>query len=97
MVKRLGDGFRFVATEPVPRERLEMGYQNLEDAPYAVNAYRDDESYAEAMRLGEESDVVIIGSAPEDFIVKRLAQNKLTFRYSERLFKKFRWHFHPNA
>lgn len=97
MVRQLGDGFRFVATEPVPQERLEMGYRNYEDAPYAVNAYRDEESYAEAMRLGEESDVVIIGSAPDDFIVKRLSENKLTFRYCERLFKKFRWHFHPNA
>lgn len=97
MRRRIGDGFRFVATEPIPKERLEMGYQNLEDAPYAVNAYKDDKSYEEAMRLGRESDVVIIGSAPDDFITERLENNKLTFRYSERFFKKFRWRFHPNA
>lgn len=97
MVKSLGDGFHFVATEPIPEERLAMGYRNLEDAPYAVNAYRDDMSYQEALRLGEESDVVIIGSAPEEFVEKRIAQNKLTFRYSERFFKKFRWRFDPRA
>lgn len=97
MVRRIGDGFRFVATEPIPEERLEMGYENLEDAPYAVNAYRDEASYQEAMRLGYESDVVIIGSAPDAFIEKRLAENKLTFRYSERFFKKFRWRFDPRV
>ena len=97
MVKRIGDGYRFVATEPVPQDRLEMGYMNLEDAPYAVNAYKDESSYNEAMRLGYESDVVIIGSAPDDFIEKRLADNKLTFRYSERYFKKLRWRVHPLA
>ena len=97
MVRHIGDGFRFVATEPIPEERLEMGYENLEDAPYAVNAYRDEASYQEAMRLGYESDVVIIGSAPDVFIEKRLAENKLTFRYSERFFKKFRWRFDPRV
>lgn len=97
MIKRIGDGFRFVATEPIPKERLDMGYKNLENAPYAVNSYNDDSSYAEAMRLGYESDVVIIGSAPDDFIEKRLADNKLTFRYCERYFKKFRWRLDPRA
>ena len=97
MVKRLGDGFRFVATEPIPQERLDMGYRNLEDTPYAVNAYKDEASYREAMRLGFESDVVIIGSAKDVYIEKRLAADKLTFRYSERLFKKFRWRFDPRA
>lgn len=97
MIRHIGDGFRFVATKPIPEERLEMGYENLEDAPYAVNAYRDEASYQEAMRLGYESDVVIIGSAPDAFIEKRLAENKLTFRYSERFFKKFRWRFDPRV
>lgn len=97
MIRRIGDGFRFVATEPIPQERLEQGYCNLEDAPYAVNAYRDEASYQEAMRLGAESDVVIIGSAPDTFIEQRMKDNKLTFRYSERMFKKFRWRFDPRA
>lgn len=97
MVRRIGDGFRFVATEPLPEERLNMGYENMEDAPYAVNAHLDEESYAEAMRLGYESDVVIIGSAPDEFIEKRLAENKLTFRYCERFFKKTRWRFDPRV
>lgn len=91
MVKRIGDGFRFVATEPIPQDRLDMGYNNLENEPYAINAYMDESSYQEAMSLGYESDVVIIGSAPDVFIEKRLMENKLTFRYYERFFKEGRW------
>lgn len=97
MVKRIGDGFRFVAVQPIPSDRLEMGYKNLENAPYAVNAYKDEASRDEALRLGYESDVVIIGSAPDEYIEKRLAENKMTFRYSERFFKKFRWRFDPRT
>lgn len=91
MIQRIGDGFHFVATEPVPQDRLDMGYMNLEDVPYAVNAHKDDASYQEALRLGYESDVVIIGSAPDVFIEKRLGENKFTFRYYERFFKEGRW------
>ncbi|MBO4897362.1 MAG: glycosyltransferase [Clostridia bacterium] len=91
MVKLLGDNFRFVATEPVPEERLGMGYHDYTDVPYAVNAYENKEKYEKAMKLGVESDVVIIGSAPDVFIEKRLYENKLTFRYRERYFKDGRW------
>lgn len=97
MVKKLGDGFRFVATETIPQERINMGYRNLENAPYAINSYMNEESYNEAMRLGYESDVVIIGSAGDEFIEKRLLENKLTFRYNERFFKKFLSRFDPRV
>ena len=89
MVKLIGDGFRFVATEKIPQDRLDMGYKDLSHSvDYAVNSYED---YDEALRLGRESDVVIIGSAPDEFIVDRLKENRLTFRYCERYFKKGRW------
>ena len=97
MRERLGEGFHFVATERVSEMRLKLGYKNLEDVEYVVRAYECDESYHEAMRLGYESDVVIIGDASDKFIERRLAENKLTFRYRERYFKKNRWRFHPEA
>ena len=90
MIKRIGDGFRFVATEPTPDDRLSMGYHDYKDIPYVVYSYKSEKQYNEALRLGRESDVVIIGSAPDEFIEERLKQNKLTFRYSERYFKQGR-------
>ena len=90
MVKRLGDGFKFVATEPIPQERLDMGYGDLSRTSYCVNAYENEEEYQKAIKLGDESDVVIIGSAPDEFIEKRLKENRLTIRYCERFFKQGR-------
>ena len=93
MVEKLGNNFKFVATEKIPQERLDMGYKDLSrSVTYAINSYENEESYKKALELGAGSDVVIIGSAPDKFIEERLTQNKLTFRYYERYFKEGRWH-----
>lgn len=92
MVKLLGENFKYVATEKIPQERLNMGYSDLsKSADYALNSYESYDNYKKALQLGRDSDVVIIGDAPDEFIEDRLKQNKLTFRYSERYFKEGRW------
>lgn len=92
MYKKTNGEFRFVATETIWQERLDMGFKDQSDVfPYVVKSFESDAGYVEAMRLGYESDVVIIGSAPDEFIKKRLADNRLTFRYYERFFKEGRW------
>ena len=92
MYKKTNGEFRFVATEPIWQERLDMGFKDQsDDYPYVIKSFESDGDYDEAIRLGYESDVVIIGSAPDVFIEKRLADNKLTFRYYERFFKEGRW------
>ncbi len=90
MVALLGDNFHFVATEEMPEERVQMGYLDYRREPYAVNAYESAQQYEKAMELGRNSDVVMIGSAPDVFIQDRLTENKLTFRYYERFFKQGR-------
>lgn len=98
MIDRIGNGFHFVATEPTDTERLDMGYRDYADVPYVIYSYKDEKQYKEALLLGAESDVVIIGDAPDEFIEERLERNKLTFRYSERFFKEGRWHiFDPRV
>lgn len=81
--------FKFVATEPVPEERLKLGYHNMNDQyTFVLNAYNSSEDFNKAIILGNNSDVVIFGSAPYLFVKKRIKENKLTFIYSERIFKK---------
>lgn len=88
----LGGGFRFIATERMDTERIALGYRDVSsEYPYAVNVYESDQAYNTALRLGLDSDVVMIGSAPDIFITERLQQEKLTFRYSERFFKRGVW------
>lgn len=86
---RLTDGnFTFVATTPVPRARLDFGYADMNrDHPFVLCAYGGPAQRQKAMTLTEEADVVIHGSAPWAYLEGRLAQKKLTFLYSERLYK----------
>jgi glycosyltransferase involved in cell wall biosynthesis len=87
LYKHLGKDYAFIATTEVPQFRIALGYPDYSERPYLLKAYLD-ENKAEAQRLADEADVVIIGAAPDSYIKKRLAHNKLTFRYSERWFKK---------
>lgn len=83
----LGDGFTFVETMPMENFRAQMGWGEAE-RPYLLKTYTSDENKEKALRLGLESDLVIMGTAPEEFIEKRLDNNKITFRYSERPLKE---------
>jgi len=97
--KVLGDNFKFVAVEQVPQERISLGYMtDFSLYPYLIESYLSKDEYSRAIELGLSSDAVIIGSSHEVFIKERISLNKLTFRYSERLFKKgIRYLFHPKA
>lgn len=89
-MNKLTEGaFTFVATTPISQERLQMGFSEMNDAySFVLPAYESEENERKAQRLAVESDVVIIGSAPEEYLKLRMKQNKLTFMYSERLYKK---------
>ena len=87
--------YYFIATERTEKNRLSMGYKDMNKLyPWVVESYKSEEEKMRAIRLAEEADVVITGSAPDYLIKSRLKKNKLTFRYSERLYKKgtiYRW------
>lgn len=83
------ENFMFVATEAIPQERLDMGYTDMDQTyPAVLRAYDGDEYVAKAIALALKNDVIITGSAPEMYTKMRIKEGKLTFRYSERLFKK---------
>lgn len=86
MKKRIGEDFKFVATEVISKERLNLGYDNMNDTyDFVVKSYENEE---QAYNLVMDSDVVIFGNAPRKFIKQRIKNNKLTFIYSERIFKE---------
>lgn len=93
MYQRLGDGFHFIATAEILPERLALGYPDLNNAyPFVVRTYEGQEQTDRAMALALDADVAVIGSAPKSFVKGRLKEKKLTFAYSERLYKKgFPW------
>lgn len=86
----LGDGFTFVETEQIEEFRSKMGWGQEAVPAYVLKSHLSEENLKKAYELGEKSDVVIMGTAPESMIEKRLEENKLTFRYSERPLKEGR-------
>lgn len=80
MYKKIGDGFRFIATSEVSEWRKKLGYQEM-TAEYVVKYDKQLDNYI------TDCDVVIIGSAPYELIKERLTKGNLTFVYSERLYK----------
>lgn len=92
MYRKLGNNFKFVAHMPVLSSRLKLGYEDMNNKyPFVIRAYESDLNKAIAMKLCIDSDVIITGSAPEIYTKTRLKENKLVFRYSERVYKKGIW------
>ncbi len=89
--EKLGEDFTFVETEPMEEFRSQMGWGKEKIPEYVLKSHLGEEEKKKAYDLALESDVVIIGTAPEDLIEKRMEEDKLTFRYSERPLKEGRW------
>lgn len=87
MRSALGSDYHFIETEAISQERLALGWKQ-EKADYIIQAYENSEKEAYAKAVALNADVVIIGSAPDEYIVPRLKENKLTFKYAERFYKQ---------
>lgn len=85
--------FTFVQTEDMSEERKKLGWAiDLSDFPYIISASGNDYGRSKAVELCSTADVLILGSAPYEFVAQRVRDNKLTFYYAERLFRQGLWH-----
>ena len=84
----LGDDFCFISTMPMEQERINLGWQSNASYLFELKSYLTDSARKRAYEIANTYDVVIIGSASDSFIVKRLKNHKLTLKYSERFYKK---------
>lgn len=85
--------YKFIATSEISEARKKLGYQDFSDKPYLVKLTESADSQSEIKKIINTADVVIVGSSPEELIQERILSNKLTFRYSERWFKRRPWYF----
>lgn len=96
MAKRDGVLYTFIETGRISEERRKLGWGIENYPPFVRNALLSKETYNESIRLINEADVVIYGSAPERFFKERLKNGKLTFKYAERIYKTgFKWWQQP--
>ncbi|MDD3174299.1 MAG: glycosyltransferase [Herbinix sp.] len=75
--------------------RKEQGWELKSSFNYEINTVHNSEAYQSALQLSKESDVIIIGSAPEIFVKERMKYRAdgITYRYSERIYKRGKWRF----
>lgn len=78
------DSFTFVSTSEMRSERKALGYGSESEPPYLLKAHLSKAANEECLKRINDSDVVIIGAAPENMISSRKKRGKLTFRYTER-------------
>ena len=88
LAKRIGEGFVFIATEPVSKERIKLGYQDLNKVcPYVVRAYESQESLDLSFQKVIDADFVLVGSAPYVYLKLLKKNSHVYFQESERFFK----------
>lgn len=80
------DGFKLVTTEKTQG----IGYQSAKDAEFVLH-YESSKNKENIEKLILDADTVIFGACPNDLIEMRMKENKLSFLYSERFFKKGVW------
>lgn len=86
----LGDDYRFIQTEEMEAERVNMGWNsNTDSLPYLLKYYENPEI---CKCLIEDSDIVVFGGTDdESYITGRLQAHKPVIRCSERLYKSGQW------
>ncbi len=79
----------FIAYEDLPEERKAMGYST--EASKGIQIQYSEQTKQQVYQLTMEADAVIFGSKPKELFRARVQSGKLTFNYSERLFKRGEW------
>ena len=88
MYRITNGNFYFVATSRITQERINLGYEDFsKNAPSYYLDATEEANNERIIELIEQADAVIIGSAPWHYVEKRVKQGKLTYIYSERIFK----------
>ncbi len=87
----LKDDFVMICWESEHEERRALGWDSTYQKKWLINAWNSDDENTRAKEIIKTADVIVWGYGPKEEILGRIANNKLTFRYSERLFKRGRW------
>ena len=88
----------FIETWDIDKNTLPIGWRTFDKRSYVINYDFFSKNLQVIAQMLLDADTVILGSAPTHLIINRLEQNKLTFIYSERIYKNFKqilkWPYH---
>lgn len=85
--------FHFIATTPIPQERLQLGYSDINKSEdFVLCSYESTSALEKAQHLVDRCDVLIVTAAMNDWLKGRIKNNGLIFQYEERLYKDGYYH-----
>ena len=87
LFKIYGDGYKFIETAVMTQERKNMGWGEENYPEYVVSCDNFEKQKQEYINIINDADVVVIGSASNEYIQHRIKNKKLVFRYTERPLK----------
>lgn len=88
-LKERCDEFYFISTSRIVSERLNLGYKELDyEYDFVVRTYDENFDEKRLYDILSKSDAVIFGDCPNSLLEYRMNLNKLSFLFSERLYKK---------
>ena len=91
MYRRLGDDFKFISSTVMEEERKSGGWSLKEQYPYELKSYIDDFTRNEAIKILDESDIVIWGEKYSELVKELIRKDKTVCFFSERIYIKGRW------
>lgn len=83
----LGVDFTFIETLNIDKSTLPIGWRSNCKRDYLVTCLVYESNKDVYNRKIIQADIVILGSAPIDFVIPRLQKEGLTFIYSERIYR----------
>ncbi len=91
LAEALPGQFAMVCWEQTHAERTRLGWVDEYSQDWLLRAWASEEKRQAALEILRSAETVIWGYAPLAEINQRVLQGKLTFRYTERPFKRGRW------
>ena len=76
--RQTGGQYYFIQSEPMSNERKNMGWAQKDLPEFVIESYKDKTTYKKCLDLINNADVVIMGSAPEKLIHKRIKSGNRT-------------------
>lgn len=91
-LKKSCDEFYYISTRPMSKARINLGYEEMDSKyDFVIRTYDGSSDKSRVAEILRNSDVVIFGDCDNKYIELRMKENKLSFLYSERFFKKGTW------
>lgn len=88
MIELTNGNYCFIACTPLPKERIDCGYSEMNELPFVIKMYEKGLEANAAIEHIKNDDYVIFGSCPNELIRLRESTKKPFIFYSERFFKK---------